>query len=379
MARVTVAGCQNYDADNVQRAVDRIFDDLGGVNKIVNKGDRVFLKLNLVMRKGPEIAATTHPAVVEAVAKRLVGAGAKVIIGDSPGGPYSKVLLQGIYKICGIEKAAVNSGAELNFDCSEAEYPHPEGLILKRFTLIKPMMDCDRIITISKLKTHGMAMYTGAVKVMFGAIPGVLKAEYHYRMPDLKNFTNMLVDICTLTKPALSIIDGVVGMEGEGPTGGTPIKSGVILASENPYELDVAGAYLMGIKPLDVPTVQRCRERGLISGEMEDVEISGDDISKFVKRYKVPDIRTINFDRVPRFVGKFLSRNVLPRPVFSSEICIGCESCKRSCPPGAITMVNGKPSVDLSKCIRCFCCQELCPHKAVEIRRPWIMKGLLRR
>jgi ferredoxin len=223
-------------------------------------------------------------------------------------------------------------------------------------------------------------MYTGAVKVMFGAIPGVLKAEYHYKMPNLKDFTNMLVDICTLTKPVLSIIDGVVGMEGEGPTGGTPVESGIILASENPFELDVAGAYLMGIKPLDVPTVQRCRERGLVSGEVKDIEISGEDISKFVKHYRVPDIGTVTFSgRVPKFVEGFLNRNVLPRPVFSPEVCIGCQSCKNSCPPGAITMVNGKPAVNLQKCIRCFCCQELCPQKAVEIKRPWVLRRLIRR
>jgi uncharacterized Fe-S center protein len=253
-------------------------------------------------------------------------------------------------------------------------------VISKRLTLIKPMMDCDKIITLSKLKTHGMAMYTGAVKIMFGAIPGVLKAEYHYKMPDLKDFTNMLVDICTLTKPVLSIIDGVVGMEGEGPTGGSPVPSGVIMASENPYELDVAGAYVMGIKPIDVPTIKRCSERGLITGDIKDVEIVGDDIKGFIKHYEVPDIRTINFSgKVPKFVEKFLNKNVLPRPVFSPEICIGCSSCKNSCPPGAIVMVGGKPKVDLHKCIRCFCCQELCPHKAVEIKRPWILRRFLDR
>jgi ferredoxin len=242
------------------------------------------------------------------------------------------------------------------------------------------MMDCDKIITVSKLKTHGMAMYTGAVKIMFGAIPGVLKAEYHYKMPDLKDFTNMLVDICTLTKPVLSIIDGVVGMEGEGPTGGNPIHSGVILASENPYNLDVVGAYAMGIKPHDVPTIQRCMERGLTTGNIKDIQIVGDSIDAFKKTYKVPDIRTIRFaNKVPKFVEQFLNKNVLPRPVFSQEICIGCSSCKKSCPPGAITMVDGKPRVDLDKCIRCFCCQELCPQKAVEIKRPWILRRILDR
>jgi uncharacterized protein (DUF362 family)/Pyruvate/2-oxoacid:ferredoxin oxidoreductase delta subunit len=379
MAKVSIAKCENYEIEKVQSSVDRVLENLGGLDKFVKKGDRVFLKINLVMRKSPDSAATTHPAVVEAVSRRLVEAGCSVIIGDSPGGPYNRAILQSIYRGCGIDRAAENSGAVLNYDCSDEEYAHPEGAAVKRLQLIKPMMDCDRIITISKLKTHGMALYTGAVKIMFGAIPGVLKAEYHYKMPDIANFTNMLVDICTLTKSVLSIIDGIVGMEGDGPTAGMPVESKVLLASENPFELDVVGARIMGISPKDVPTIQRCMERDIISGDMNDIEIVGDNPSDVQKPYKVPDIRTINFSgKVPRFVERFISRRVLPRPIFSREICIGCSSCKQTCPPGAITMVDGRPEVNLEKCIRCFCCQELCPQKAVEIKRPWVLRRILK-
>ncbi|KPU45269.1 NADH-quinone oxidoreductase subunit I [Oxobacter pfennigii] len=379
MSKVSLVECKNYDMDYVSKGIDETFNNLGGINKFINPGDKVFLKLNLVMKKNPEDAATTHPAIVEAVAKKLIGAGAKVIIGDSPGGPYNKVILQSLYRACGIEAAAKQSGAELNYDCSSEEYNHSEAVAVKRLTLIKPMMDCDKIITLSKLKTHGMVLYTGAVKVMFGAIPGVLKAEYHYKMPDIKNFSNMLVDICTLTKPVLSIIDGIYGMEGEGPTAGAPIHSGILIASENPYEADVSGAYLIGVNPLDVPTIQRCRERNIVSGNIKDIEVIGVNLDDMRKRYKVPDIRTVNFSgKIPKPLERLMSRHVLPRPVFSQEVCIGCSNCKQSCPPGAITMENGRPRVDLYKCIRCFCCQELCPHKAIEIKRPWILRKLVK-
>ena len=379
MARVSVVKCETYDMDKVQKAVDETLNNLGGLERFVKRNDRVFLKLNLIIKKSPEDAATTHPAVVEAVAKRLVELGAKVVIGDSPGGPYNKSVLQSLYRVCGIEKAAQNAGAELNFDLSSFEYSNPDGVATKRLTLIKPMMDCDKIITISKLKTHGMALYTGAVKVMFGSIPGFTKAEYHFKMPNIRDFSNMLVDICTYTKPVLSIIDGIVGMEGDGPTGGTPVESKVLLASENPYELDVVGAYLMGIKPLDVPTIQRCKERGLATGRLEDIEIIGS-IKGLQKKYKAPHIKKISFvgGRVPEGIEKYLNRILSPKPVFSQEICIGCGRCKQSCPPGAIKMVDGRPKVDLQKCIRCFCCQELCPQKAVKIKRPWLIDRFLR-
>lgn len=376
MAKVSSVRCSSYSVEEVQKAVDSMFKNLGGVEKFAKKGDRIFLKLNLVMRKDPDAAATTHPAVAGAVAKRLVEAGAQVIMGDSPGGPYTKGMLQGLYRACGMDKAAEISGAKLNFDCSEESFHHPDGVSSKMLTLVKPMMECDRIITISKLKTHGMTMYTGAVKVMFGAVPGVLKAEYHYKMRDIRDFSNLLVDICTLTKPALSIIDGIVGMEGDGPTAGTPIESKVLLASEDLFTLDVAGAYIMGIKPLDVPTIKRSVERGLTSGKIEDVEVAGEPLDMFKKSYKVPDIHTVNFSgKLPKRLERILKRAVLPRPVFSQELCIGCGNCGQSCPPKAISMVGGRPHVDIDKCIRCFCCQELCPQKAVNIKRPWILKS----
>jgi len=379
MSKVSVVKCEKYDAEEVLKAVDLTFENLGGIERFVKKGDKIFLKLNLIMKKHPNDAATTHPAVVEAVAKRLVEAGAKVIIGDSPGGPYTRGVLQSLYRACGIEDAAKRSGAQLNYDTSAEEYSHSEGIALKKLTLLKPMMDCDKIITISKLKTHGMALYTGAVKVMFGAIPGVLKAEYHYRMPDIKVFSNMLVDICTLTKPVLSIMGGVYGMEGDGPTAGIPVHSKAILASESPYDLDVVCANIMGISPSDIPTVQRSIERGLTTGDIKTIEVIGCNPDELRKNYKVPDIRTLNFSgRLPKFAERFLSRNVMPRPVFSQELCIGCSNCKEVCPPKAITMVNGKPKADLYKCIRCFCCQELCPKKAVEIKRPWILRKIIK-
>lgn len=375
MAVVAVEGCGSYDIGEVKRSVNRMFEDLGGAERFVKKGDRVFLKINLVIKKKPEAAATTHPAVVEAVARRLVDAGAEVIIGDSPGGPYNRSVLQSMYRVCGIEGAAERSGAKLNFDCTSAEYRHPEGVAVKRLTLAKPMMDCDRIITISKLKTHGMVRYSGAVKVMYGAIPGMLKTEYHLKMSNIKNFTNLLVDICTLAKPCLSIIDGVVGMEGSGPTAGSPVQSSVIFASESPYDIDVVGAYLIGIKPESVPTVRRSMERGLTAGSIGDIRIVGDRVDKYRKSYKMPPARTENFsEKIPAFADRFVKRHILQRPVFSQELCVGCGTCRDSCPPGAIEMKGGRPVVAVDKCIRCFCCQELCPRKAVSIIRPWNRK-----
>jgi uncharacterized protein (DUF362 family)/Pyruvate/2-oxoacid:ferredoxin oxidoreductase delta subunit len=379
MSRVYLKSCDSYSREKVHNAVENIFNMHGGIHKIVNKGDKVFLKLNLLMKKTPEEATTTHPMVVEAVAKMLVDYGCEVVIGDSPGGPYNEKILKGLYKYCGIEEAAKNSGAKLNYDCSSQDYITPEGCTVRKINMIKPPFECDKIITISKLKTHGMALYTGAVKVLFGMVPGVLKAEYHLKMPEIKDFSNLLVDICETVKPHFCIIDGIIGMEGDGPSAGTPKKTGLLIASENTYEIDVVGAYLMGINPLEVPTIQRCKERGLCSGEIKDIEIVGEDIQKYVQKYILPDIRSVNFFRgkIPKRVEEILTLYLSPRPVFSYKTCIGCRGCAENCPPKAISMINNKPVVDMKKCIRCFCCQELCPKKAVEIKRPWLLRKIL--
>jgi len=376
MSKVYAVKCSDYERENVYRAVDEMIKLYGGIDKIAKKGETVFLKINLVIKKHPDEAATTHPMVIEAVSKRLVENGCRVIIGDSPGGPYNEKILKSFYKVCGIEEAAKNSGAELNYDCSYSDYKTTDGCISKTLTMINPPFKCDKIITISKLKTHSMAVYTGAVKVLFGMIPGVLKVEYHFKMPEIYDFSNLLVDICETVKPSFSIIDGIVAMEGDGPTAGVPKHVGLLLASENPYELDVCGAHIMGLKVDDVPTIKRSLERGIIKGGIETVEIIGEDIEKYVTKFKVPNIRSVNFfrGRVPKRVEDFLTFYLSPRPEFSKDICVRCGVCVESCPPKALKMGDKIPSIDYKKCIRCFCCHELCPKKAVNIKRPWILR-----
>lgn len=377
---VSAVRCQSYDVSEVEKAIDSTFVNLGGIDQFVSKGDRVFLKLNLIIKKDPKEAATTHPAVVEAVVRKLISKGATVVIGDSPGGPYNKAILQNLYRVCGIEKVAEDTGAELNFDCSYKEYNYTDGVATKKLTLIEPLMNCDKVISISKLKTHGMTLYTGAVKVMFGTIPGLTKAEYHFKMPDIKDFSNLLVDICQVTKPELSIIDGVYGMEGDGPTAGSPVKSNIILASKSPYDVDIAGAHVMGIDPFDVPTIQRAIERGLSEKSIDHIQVVGEKLDDFKKQYKTPNTKHINFieGKFPKPIERFLNRRLSPKPVFVKDICVGCGKCKEACPPKAIEMVNRRPKVDFDKCIKCFCCQELCPKKAVEVKRSFIANIILK-
>ena len=277
MDKVAVVKCESYDLNKVEKAIDDIFEYLGGIEKFIKPNMKVLIKPNLVMKKKPEDAATTHPLVVEAIAKKVLSLGAEVMIADSPGGFYNEKYLKSVYTVCGYKELTDRINVKLNYDTSTIERACEKGKVAKKFTLIKPVNDADFIINVPKLKTHGMMVFTGAVKNLFGLIPGALKAEYHLKMDNYKNFSDVLVDICECIKPGISIMDAIDAMEGAGPTAGSPRHLGLILASANPYALDVAAISVIGLKNTQVYTIVRASERNLTS-KLEQVEILGQDI-----------------------------------------------------------------------------------------------------
>ncbi len=381
MEKVSLIRCDDYNYEKVKSVIESSIENLGGLEKHINPGEKVLLKLNLLMKKNPEEAVTTHPVFVKALAKTLVDHGAEVIIADSPGGPFNSNVLKGIYKVCGIEEIAKEVGAKLNFNTNSVEIKNEDGVLLKRITAIEVLKEVDKVISVSKLKTHGMMTFTGAVKNMFGIVGGLEKAEYHVRMPNYKDFSNALVDICVASKPVLSFMDGIVGMEGAGPSGGEPRKIEAVIASTSPYHLDVVATNIIGLKSNKVPTIQRSIERGLCKGTLEDIELKGEEIADFaVKDFAIPEARSINLleGKLPKFMGDIINDLLQPRPVFLHDKCIGCSDCAENCPPRVIEMTDKRPVVDLEGCIRCFCCQELCPVKAIDIHRPLLMKLLAR-
>lgn len=381
MEIVSLIKCDDYRYEKVRQALEKSFENLGGVKKYVNHGETALLKLNLLMKKKPEEATTTHPVFAKALAEILIEHGVKVIIGDSPGGPFNEKILKGIYKVCGMEEVAKDTGAILNYNTNSVDIKNENGLILKRITAIEILEKVDKVISVSKLKTHGMMMFTGAVKNMFGIVAGLDKAEYHVRMPNNKDFSNALVDICLVADPVLSFMDGIVGMEGAGPSGGDPRKVGAVIASTSPYHLDVVATSIIGLKPTKVPTVQRCVERGLCKGNLDDIKLKGDRIEEFILNdFVIPEIRSLDLleGKLPKFMRDIINGLLQPKPVFIHEKCMGCSDCAKNCPPHVIKMVENRPIVNLDECIRCFCCQELCPVKAVDIHRPLLMKLLSR-
>jgi uncharacterized protein (DUF362 family)/Pyruvate/2-oxoacid:ferredoxin oxidoreductase delta subunit len=380
-ATVVLKYCPDYTMD-VEQHLREGLAELGGMSAFVKPGQKVLLKVNLLMKKRPEEAVTTHPSVVEAVIHLVQEAGGIPIIGDSPGGPYTVSALRSIYARTGLREVAERTGAILNEDVGQTIIQYPEGKLVKSLTVTNCVLDADVIIPLSKLKTHGMMTFTGAVKILFGVIPGLLKAEYHLKMFKVYDFADLLVDIATYVKPALSIMDGVVGMEGDGPSAGKPRNIGALILSTDPFALDVIATDLIGLKPEKVPTIMAARLRGLTS-RLDELQLKGDSRSLWrIQGFVIPKAVSTNFldmAPLPRSVKTFILNRVRPRPIFEHATCVGCSDCVNNCPAKAITMnENQRPVVDLEGCIRCFCCQELCPHQSVKLFKPWLGRTLLK-
>ncbi len=380
MDKVVLKSCKSYDVNLIKEKLNESIHSLGGISKFIDSGDRVLLKVNMLMKKKPEEATTTHPAFVEALASLLIDHDCEVVIGDSPGGPFNVKALKGMYSACGYEDITRRLPVKLNTNVESREVNNENCKVIKKLSVIDAIYDVDKVISVSKLKTHGMMRFTGAVKNMFGTIPGLIKAEYHFKMPEIDEFSDMLVDVCVNANPVLSFMDGIVGMEGAGPSAGDPRDVGVIISSDNPYSLDRVAIEIVGMDANSVPTVQKSIERSLTHADLEKIEITGNSISEFrINDYVIPKIGNPSFlSNAPAPVRRLADSLLKPRPVFDKVTCIGCGECARCCPPDAIDMVSSKPDVDLDKCIRCYCCQELCPVKAVDIYKPLLNRIFFR-
>ncbi len=363
-AIVALRRCESYDDAAVQAAIDALFALSGGIESIVRPGQRVLVKVNLLMKRRPEQATTTHPAVARAIVRAVQRVGATPILADSPGGPYTRGMLNSVYETCGMRAVAEETGAALNDDFSTTTRFFEEGKAARHLDLLGVLDKVDSVITVGKLKTHGLTTMTGCVKNLFGLVPGTVKVEYHARYQDVALFSDMLLDIVACVKPCFAILDGVIGMEGEGPSGGRPRKIGALLGGVNPHAVDAVGAQLIGLKPEQVTTLAAAQRRGILP----EIEIAGDDPAPLVQRdFDIPmRVRKASWVQLVNRLPQFLR----PRPVFTHRACDGCGACVRACPAKAIRLdENRRPQADMKACIRCYCCQELCPKTDVEVKR----------
>src|SRR5665811_1964762 len=341
-ALVGLVSCSGYETSHVRERLRAVLAPLGGMSSFVEPGERIALKPNLLMAAAPDRAITTHPAVIEAVAEEVREAGAEPFLLESPGAgtPYSERFLRRVYQATGVSEISSRTGLELSYNTRAEAVSHPEGRLIKRMELLSPALEADGLISIPKLKTHNLMAFTGAVKNLFGLIPGYSKPGYHAKLADKERFADMLLDINTRLPARLSVMDAITALEGEGPGSGGDAVEGC------------------SVKGFRLP------ER-MMRGPGLDPERLG-----------------------TRLVGQFVKGALNSRPRPKVGRCTACEVCVASCPSGAVSVVKqrsgaGLAQVDDERCILCYCCHELCPEAAIDLEYKGIgriihgLRGLL--
>jgi uncharacterized protein (DUF362 family)/Pyruvate/2-oxoacid:ferredoxin oxidoreductase delta subunit len=367
--QVSLVSCDDYGEDKVLAAVRRSVDLLGGMGSFVKPGEQVLIKPNLLKASPPAAAVTTHPEVVRAVIRLVREAGGSVLVGDSPGiGDLRKVAERS-----GILAVVEQEGAELT-EFNETITIKGTGRF-QRFEIARIAADADAIINLPKLKTHGMTTLTGAVKNLFGCVPGKRKVQWHFNTGvDHGSFTRMLVDLAALLRPRLTILDAIVGMEGNGPGSGDPRKIGVVLAGRDPVALDVVSGRIVGLSAEDLPVVRAARAAGAGETRLESIQVVGEELSRIsIRDFRLPPREHTEW-RLPEWARRGLKDALTTRPVIDQRSCIRCGVCRNDCPQQTIAEKDGRLVIDYRRCIRCFCCQEFCPQGAIAVGRGWALR-----
>ena len=208
--KIGITRCNSYDKEILPKSIRKCVNLIGGFEKFIKTGDKIVIKPNLLMNVGPDLAITTHPLFVEGVIEEIVRLTKKsenIVIADSPGAaiPYEKKSLESLYRKTGMLGVAERTGCKLNYSNDHHHINVRHGRAAKKIEIIEPIIDADVIINLPKLKTHGFTIFTGAVKNMFGTVPGRLKISYHMRYNYVEKFSEMLIDLILTLKPDINI------------------------------------------------------------------------------------------------------------------------------------------------------------------------------
>ncbi len=361
-AKVSIVKCKDYEPALVLEATKKALDLLGGISSFIQPKSRVLVKPNLLMAKEPEFGGDTHPEVVRAVIKILKEINCSVYLGDGPSVWGNQVEnVDEVYEKPGMKKICEEEHIEL------VKFEHKRWR--KSLPLAVWLDKCDCVVNLPKFKTHDLTVLTGAIKNLFGLVWKTYKTELHKKYFDTNNFSKMLVDIYEEVKPALTVIDGIVAMEGDGPaTSGKLRNAGLLLAGNDCVALDSILALIMGLKPFDILTTKEAAARGLGVADIKSISVIGE---------KLEDVRLDNFvlpstslaSKIPRPIIEIARKLIKYYPCVDQDNCIRCASCIQACPNKAITLKNNKLVFEYSKCLACFCCQEACPNAAIKIKR----------
>jgi len=372
MTDVVLLKCDSYKASNLRSQIERGFNLLGGVERFSRRVERILLKPNLLVPSPPEAAVTTHPLFFAAVAEIFIDSGAEVIWGDSPavGGVGIAARRTGIQKEAnrlGIKKGDFSNTKKINYE---------EGRRARSFNVVRAAAEADGVVSLPKMKPHGLMRITGAVKNQFGCIAGLHKAEYHLKFQKRPDFAQMLVDLTGCLKPRLYIADAVLAMEGDGPRSGDPKWMNTVLMGTDPVAVDAAFCRLINLNPEYVLTNTLGANSGIGAYSEKEIRILGDSLDELQDKSFRIERKPAVYESAISFFGRLSRAVYTKKPVVLNERCVKCGTCVEICPtePKSMRFVNDNqsepPEVDYDSCIRCYCCYEVCPEKAIVLSSP---------
>ena len=362
MTNIAIEKVDSYDKNLIKETLLEMIEKTSfpGV-----RGKKILIKPNILSDAQKEKAITTNPVVVEALIEIVKEKGATlVLVGDSPGlqSPSFNA------KACGVKDAIERTGAVF-----EDFTKHPRShTVYKKINvpMAKALDEVDVVISVAKFKTHQLMMQTGAVKNMFGLVPGLNKSPLHLKCPSVEEFARLIVSIFKESHTSYSIIDAVMGMEGAGPANGNPRKVGLLISSEDAFASDYAEAVIMGYEKKDMPIFLEGEREGLTNPTEYRYPLlnANDLIIKDYKRIESKKKSLFSALILPFFSRYFETRKAKKRkaPEFKDN-CIKCRRCIEICPAKALKMGEKHPEINTSLCIRCYCCHEMCPVDAIKV------------
>ncbi len=364
---VSITKCEKYEVDKIKISLEELLSPLGGIKKFISRNDKVLIKPNMLSPRPPEKGVTTHPLFLQALIEIILNAGGKPYIADSPAVPNFNL----ISKRTGIKEIAEKMDIPIKEIKESISVKNPDGFF-KKIELGKDIFEVDKIINLARLKTHNLMILTLGVKNIFGVVAGRKKAEWHLKAGFNKLlFAQLLLEIYYLVKPHLTIVDGIISMEGNGPSSGDLRHTGLLFAGVDAVNVDRVISHVVGLED-NLYIIKVARKYNHSPENFSKIKIKGinsiDEIK--IKNFKFPpDIERItpSLSLPQRIVREFISK-----PKIINKNCNLCGNCIEVCPVSAIYKLNRSLNIDYSKCVSCFCCQEICSYNAIKIKKSLI-------
>ncbi len=353
MARIVAGTCDRYDPHDLRSFFERAFREVG----FTFERSRVLLKPNLLAGKAPDKAVNTHPQLIKVLAGMFLERSCEVYVGDSPGYESTERALKGsgIMEVIRELKLKVAPFDRRLLKRSHGISPYRD------FLVGEDPADFDIVVNLPKFKTHAMMGLTLGVKNVFGFVPRFEKAKWHLRAGrDARLFAAILIDIYNIVKPSITILDGILGMDGDGPSSGRPRELGIVAVSQDALALD---AFVEGLLRLSarLPLTDLALEKGLVE-QADVVDLGVPEIRDFI----MPGTMDVGWN-LPSVVRNLMKRVFVKKPKCAHDLCRKCGICAEVCPAHAVTSDEEFPTFDYKACIRCYCCQEMCPEGAIRV------------